>query len=63
MIINQIENFGKDGADYEENLSNFFLETEVYRKALTASKSIIIGRKGTGKSAIFKFLQSKKRRG
>lgn len=57
--LTQIDSFGKDGADFEDNLSNYFLETDVYKKALNASKSVIIGRKGTGKSAIFKFLQAK----
>jgi len=58
-IVEKIENFGKDGAEQENEayLAQYFIETNVYHKAAKAEKTIIIGRKGSGKSAIFRFLK------
>jgi hypothetical protein len=47
---------GKDEAEQDERLKEYFLKTESYRRAFTGEKSIIIGRKGSGKSAIFKLI-------
>jgi energy-coupling factor transporter ATP-binding protein EcfA2 len=47
---------GKDEAENDERLKEYFLKTESYHKALAGEKTIIIGRKGSGKSAIFKLL-------
>jgi len=44
---------GKDEAEIDARLSEYFLRTEQYKRAKDGSKSIIIGRKGAGKSAIF----------
>ncbi len=47
---------GKDEAEQDEKLKDYFLKTDSYNKALSGEKTIIIGRKGSGKSAIFKLL-------
>lgn len=45
---------GCEVAEYEkEGLLNYFVETSSYNAALNQKKSIIIGRKGVGKSAIY----------
>ncbi|MCW7467782.1 P-loop ATPase, Sll1717 family [Leptospira levettii] len=45
---------GDEVAEIEkEDLLNYFIESEAYRKAKTQSISIFVGRKGTGKSALF----------
>lgn len=47
---------GKDEAESDRKLKDYFLQTEAYRKAKEGRKSFIVGRKGSGKSAIFKLL-------
>jgi len=47
---------GKDEAEQDEKLSRYFLKTKNYENALAGTKTIILGRKGSGKSAIFKLL-------
>lgn len=45
---------GPDAAENEgEKLLNYFIETAAYDKAFNSPKSIIIGRKGSGKTAIY----------
>lgn len=44
---------GKDEAEQDERLKEYFLKTTSYENALTGKKTIIVGRKGSGKSAIF----------
>lgn len=59
-IISKIKNFGQDAAEQENSrdyLAQHFIQTNAYKKALDGTKSIIIGRKGSGKSAIFLYLK------
>jgi len=44
---------GKDEAEQDERLREYFVRTAHYKNTLSGSKNIIIGRKGSGKSAIF----------
>lgn len=44
--------FGQDVSEQDPNLSKYFIATDTYRKAKTGQKSVIIGPKGSGKSAI-----------
>ncbi|MEY2561003.1 MAG: hypothetical protein QOG51_1418, partial [Verrucomicrobiota bacterium] len=44
--------FGKDVAEHDHNLARYFVSTKAYQQALSGYKSIIIGPKGSGKSAI-----------
>ena len=48
---------GKDEAEQDERLKEYFLKTTSYNNALTGKKTIIVGRKGSGKSAIFTLVQ------
>jgi hypothetical protein len=48
---------GKDEAEQDERLKEYFLKTTSYENALTGNKTIIVGRKGSGKSAIFTLVQ------
>lgn len=48
--------FGRDTAEFDKNLSEYFLATPAYESVLTGDKSIVTGRKGTGKTAIVKYL-------
>lgn len=48
---------GKDEAEQDQRLREYFLKTANYRNALSGKKTIIIGRKGSGKSAIFTLMQ------
>lgn len=55
-----IHDFGRDAAEQESignHLIQHFIQNEAYIKAAEASKTLIIGRKGSGKSAIFLFLK------
>ena len=47
---------GKDEAEQDTNLGKYFLKTEAYAACLRGSKFVVIGRKGSGKSAIFTLL-------
>ena len=55
-FLNSI-NLGQDEAETDSNLKSYFLKTEIYDRAKSGAKTIIIGRKGSGKSAIFKILE------
>ena len=44
-------NFGKDTADFDANLREYFLRTAVYERILRGESSIVVGRKGSGKTA------------
>ena len=48
---------GKDEAEQDQRLQEYFLKTSNYRNALAGTKTIVIGRKGSGKSAIFALMQ------
>jgi hypothetical protein len=49
---------GMDEAEQDQRLQEYFLETKSYQNALEGKKTIIIGRKGSGKSAIFKLMMN-----
>jgi hypothetical protein len=48
--------FGADVAEEETHLAEYFVATDTYRRAGAGEKSVIIGAKGTGKSAIMRAL-------
>ena len=52
-------NFGRDTAERDEHLADYFLQTSSYERVRSGSKSILIGRKGTGKTALLKYFVSK----
>jgi hypothetical protein len=48
---------GKDEAEQDQRLKEYFLKTSSYKNALDGTKTIVIGRKGSGKSAIFTLMR------
>lgn len=52
--------FGADSAEDDENLQEYFVQTGMYRAVKNQEKLIIVGRKGSGKSAIFHSLNDDK---
>ncbi|BDI21006.1 hypothetical protein ANSO36C_68080 (plasmid) [Nostoc cf. commune SO-36] len=48
---------GNDEAEQDKRLREYFLKTSNYKNALAGKKTIVIGRKGSGKSAIFRLMQ------
>lgn len=54
MNIGEI-NFGRDTAEFDKNLSDYFLKTSTYKNIMNGNKSIVTGRKGTGKTAIVRY--------
>jgi len=56
MKLNQID-WGDDSAEKDRFLLNYFVESESFRRLTKKSKSLIIGRKGSGKSAIRRKLE------
>src|SRR5690349_444863 len=51
-------NFGAPAAerDINQGLKEYFFESESYRRLRDSDKNIILGNRGSGKSAIFKML-------
>lgn len=46
--------FGSDIAEHDQNLMDYFITTDVFTKVQDRRKSIIVGPKGSGKSAILR---------
>lgn len=57
MDLQKID-LGKDEAEQDQRLHEYFLKTASYKNALSGRKTVVIGRKGSGKSAIFTLLRS-----
>ena len=57
-------NFGAPAAerDIKEGLTSYFYESDAFQRAARREKTIVIGNRGTGKSAIFKMLAETRRR-
>lgn len=50
--------FGELDAESEKNLSGFFVDTGVLAKLAEGRKYLVLGRKGSGKTALFRLAQS-----
>ena len=57
MELTKIE-WGDDSAEKDTELLSYFIDTESYGRLFRKSKSIVVGRKGSGKSALRKKLES-----
>lgn len=57
MELRRIE-WGDDSAERDSDLLSYFIDTESYGRLARKSKSIVVGRKGSGKSALRKKLES-----
>ena len=55
QIIAELE-FSAGNAEYQENFLSTFVETGLVNKALSPRNPLVLGRKGTGKTAIFRRL-------
>lgn len=56
MELRKIE-WGDDSAEKDTDLLSYFVDTESYGRCLRKTKSIVVGRKGSGKSALRKKLE------
>lgn len=56
-------NFGAPAAERDINhgLTDYFVESDAYSRLLTRQKTIVLGNRGAGKSAIFKVMAEKQR--
>lgn len=52
-------NFGNPDGLYDYHLSEYFYDQGYWNKIIKSDKFYVIGRKGTGKSAIYRWLESK----
>jgi predicted ATPase len=57
-------NFGAPAAerDIALGLADYFVESEAFRRLSLRTKTIVLGNRGTGKSAIFKILADRAKR-
>lgn len=53
--------FGISAAEHDQDLANYFLETPVFLQVIKQKADIIVGDKGTGKSAIYRMLKDNSR--
>lgn len=56
-ILENIENFGSIDAESDNKLIEYFYHSKIIELLLNYEKSIVIGRKGSGKTAIYKYIQ------
>lgn len=56
-ILQKIQ-FGNPVAEFDEDLSNYFLKTDIFRQLISGKVDVIAGDKGTGKTAIYQHLKS-----
>lgn len=57
-LILDIENFGSIDAESDKRLLNYFIKTDSLERVLNYKKSIIVGRKGSGKTALYKYIEN-----
>lgn len=62
-MLNKIEsiiniNFGDIDGMYDPNLESYFIDRNYWNKIIDGYRFFIIGRKGTGKSALYKWIKS-----
>jgi hypothetical protein len=68
ITVQQIDltklSFGAPAAERDINIGliEYFVETDAYQRLASRQKTIVIGNRGTGKSAIFKYLADKAKR-
>jgi hypothetical protein len=59
MELNKIE-WGDDSAERDEYLLSYFIATESFHRLANKSKSIVVGRKGSGKRGALRACPQKK---
>lgn len=55
-VLGEIHEFGRIDAESEKQLGQFFLRTDGYQRIENQNHIVVTGRKGTGKTAIYKTL-------
>jgi hypothetical protein len=55
-ILDKIDSFGGVAAENDDLLGEFFIRTSAYQRILSQERFIVVGRKGTGKTAIYRKL-------
>lgn len=55
MQLNRID-WGDDSAEKDEHLLEYFINSDAFRRLAERRRSLVIGRKGSGKSALLKKL-------
>src|SRR4051794_24710193 len=55
-LLRLIPEFGRIDAESEAQLSDFFIRTDAYARVEDQDHIVVVGRKGTGKTAIYKTL-------
>jgi hypothetical protein len=55
-VLDQIPKFGSIDAESEAQLADFFVRTDAYSRIDEQDHFVVVGRKGTGKTAIYKAL-------
>lgn len=58
-LIHGIEEFGRIDAESELQLADFFIRTDAYMRIEDVEHIVVLGRKGTGKTAIYKALMQR----
>lgn len=58
MNLIKIKDFGTIDAENDKRLLEYFVKSNSLKRIQDYEKSIVIGRKGTGKTAIYKFLEN-----
>jgi len=56
MKVDQI-NWGDDSAEHDASLMNYFVRSTAFTRLTNKSKGVVVGRKGSGKSALRKALE------
>jgi GTPase SAR1 family protein len=58
-ILQQIDNFGAVGAEDDESLLDYFLSTPAVNQIESGRKMLVLGRKGSGKTALVRYFGNK----
>lgn len=54
--------FGKPAAERDDGLESYFFESESYRRLRDGERTVVLGARGSGKSALFRMLEAENRR-
>ena len=57
--IRRIEEFGRIDAESEDLLAEFFIRTDAYGRIKDQEHIVVVGRKGTGKTAIYEIIRQR----
>lgn len=58
QIVGSLD-LGKSVAEFDEDLERYFIETNTFREFINDQVDVIAGDKGTGKTAIYRFIQKR----